>query len=73
MDLSWSRAEEVFRQEIRDVLKAALLQDWHETLVLGKASDEYVALAKSFTHKVGAQGWLAAHWPQEYGSLSLPR
>jgi alkylation response protein AidB-like acyl-CoA dehydrogenase len=70
---SWSHAEEEVRQEMRDFLTAELLQGWHDTLVLDKESDEYIALAKSFTHKVGAKGWLAAHWPQEYGGLSLPR
>ena len=69
MDFSWSREEEEFRQEIRDFLKAELPQGWNDTLVLDKESDEYIALAKGFTQKVGAKGWLAAHWPQEYGGL----
>jgi 3-oxocholest-4-en-26-oyl-CoA dehydrogenase alpha subunit len=69
MDFSWSREEEEFRQEIRNFLKAELPQGWNDTLVLDKESDEYIALAKGFTQKVGAQGWLAAHWPQEYGGL----
>jgi len=69
MDFSWSRDEEKFRQEIRDFLKAELPQGWNDTLVLDKESDEYIALAKDFTKKVGAKGWLAAHWPPEYGGL----
>jgi len=69
MDFSWSREEEEFRQDIRDFLKAELPQGWNDTLVLDKESDEYIALAKGFTHQVGAKGWLAAHWPQEYGGL----
>ena len=69
MDFSWSREEEEFRQEIRDFLKAELPQGWNDTLVLDKESDEYIQLAKGFTQKVGTKGWLAAHWPQEYGGL----
>jgi 3-oxocholest-4-en-26-oyl-CoA dehydrogenase alpha subunit len=69
MDFSWSRDEEEFRQEIRDFLKAELPQGWNDTLVLDKESDAYIALAKDFTKRVGAKGWLAAHWPQEYGGL----
>lgn len=69
MDFSWSREEEEFRQDIRDFLKAELPQGWNDTLVLDKESAEYIELAKGFTHKVGAKGWLAAHWPQEYGGL----
>ena len=69
MDFSWSREEEEFRQEIRDFLKAELPQGWNDTLVLDKESDEYIQLAKGFTQKVGTNGWLAAHWPQEYGGL----
>jgi alkylation response protein AidB-like acyl-CoA dehydrogenase len=69
MDFSWSREEEAFRQDIRAFLKAELPQGWNDTLVLDKESEEYIALAKGFTQKVGAKGWLAAHWPQEYGGL----
>ena len=69
MDFSWSHEEDAFRQEIRDFLKAELPQGWNDTLVLDKESDEYIALAKGFTQKVGAKSWLAAHWPQEYGGL----
>ena len=69
MDFSWSRDEEEFRQEIRDFLKAELPQGWNDTLVLDKESDEFITLAKDFTRRVGAKGWLAAHWPQEYGGL----
>ena len=68
MDFSWSREEEAFRQDIRAFLKAELPQGWNDTLVLDKQSEEYSALAKGFTQKVGAKGWLAAHWPQEYGA-----
>ena len=69
MDFSWSREEDEFRQEIRDFLKAELPQGWNDTLVLDKESEEYIELAKDFTQRVGAKGWLAAHWPQEYGGL----
>src|SRR5436305_2755649 len=69
MDFSWSRDEDEFRQEIRDFLKAELPQGWNDTLVLDKESDEFIELAKGFTQKVGTKGWLAAHWPQEYGGL----
>src|SRR5437870_8541995 len=69
MDFSWSRDEEEFRQEIRDFLKTELPQGWNDTLVLDNESEEYIELAKDFTRKVGAKGWLAAHWPQEQGGL----
>ena len=69
MDFSWSRDEEEFRQEIHNFLKAELPQGWNDTLVLDKESEEYIELAKDFTRKVGAKGWLAAHWPPEYGGL----
>ncbi|GIX46143.1 MAG: acyl-CoA dehydrogenase [Candidatus Tectimicrobiota bacterium] len=69
MDFSWSPEEEAFRQEIRDFLQAELPKGWNETLVLDKESDEYIQVAREFTRKVGAKGWLAAHWPPEYGGL----
>ena len=71
MDFSWSREEDEFRQEIRDFLKAELPQGWNDTLVLDKESEEYIELAKDFTQRVGAKGWLAAHWPPEYGGSGL--
>jgi len=40
--------------------------------VLDKEADEYILLAKEFTQKVGKKGWLAAHWPKEYGGLDWP-
>lgn len=70
MDFSWSQEEDAFRQEMRDFLKAELPAGWNDTLVLDKESDEFIAVAKEFTQKVGSKGWLAAHWPQEYGGLN---
>jgi len=69
MDFSWSREEDEFRQDIRDFLKSEIPQKWNNTLVLDKESEDYIQLAKDFTRKVGAKGWLAAHWPAEYGGL----
>jgi alkylation response protein AidB-like acyl-CoA dehydrogenase len=69
MDFSWSHEEEAFRQDIRDFLQAELPEGWNDTLVLDKESDEYIVVAKGFTKKVGTRGWLAAHWPREYGGL----
>ena len=71
---SWilaGREEDEFRQEIRDFLKAELPQGWNDTLVLDKESEEYIEGSKDFTQRVGAKGWLAAHWPPEYGESGL--
>ncbi|PON14043.1 acyl-CoA dehydrogenase [Candidatus Entotheonella serta] len=72
MDFSWSAEEEAFREEIRDCLKAELPTGWNDTLVLDKEDDEYIQIAKEFTQKLGAKGWLTAHWPEEYGGLNWP-
>ena len=46
MDFSWSRAEEEFRQEIRDFLQEELPRGWNDTLVLDKESDQRFPLAR---------------------------
>jgi hypothetical protein len=56
IDVIRAHADEEFRQEIRDFLKAELPQGWNNALVLGKKSDEYITLAKSLTHRVSAKG-----------------
>ena len=68
MDFSWSREEDEFRQEIRDFLKAELPQGWND-VGAGQRVRGVHRTAKDFTQRVGAKGWLAAHWPPEYGGL----
>jgi len=65
MDLDFTPDEIAFRQEVRDFLKQNLPVALHQKTVngieLNKAEYEH-------WHAIlNKQGWLANHWPQEYG------
>jgi alkylation response protein AidB-like acyl-CoA dehydrogenase len=57
MDFDYSPAEETFRQEVRDFLKANLPPK--------KARDP--EFLKGWLTKVRAKGWVGFSWPKEYG------
>ncbi|MDK3018983.1 acyl-CoA dehydrogenase family protein [Pseudodonghicola flavimaris] len=65
MDLSYSPAEQAFREEVRaflrDELPAALSDKVRSGAELGKADiEQWHAI-------LNGRGWLAANWPKEYG------
>ena len=68
MDLTWSPEEEAFRTEVRDWLAANLPK---ENKALG--DDEFDDDPASFEFRrdwqrtLGEAGYLAMHWPKEYG------
>jgi len=65
MDLSFTKEEEAFRQEVRDFLKDNLPQDVADKVRKG------VEIGKEDTlrwHKIlFEKGWVAQTWPEEYG------
>src|SRR5712692_6641731 len=66
MDLTWSSEEEAFRAEVRGWLEANAPKDHVD-------EDEYSDDRQSFEfrrdwqRKLGEAGYLAMHWPNEYG------
>lgn len=67
MDFKLSGAEEKFRQEVREFLDKEL----HEEVVREvDAPESFGPACRAFLKKAGAKGWLAPHWPKEYGGLS---
>jgi alkylation response protein AidB-like acyl-CoA dehydrogenase len=68
MDLTWSPEEEAFREEVRDWLEANLPK---ENKALGE--DEFdddpasFEFRRDWQRKLGEAGYLAMHWPKEYG------
>ncbi|MGM0584398.1 MAG: acyl-CoA dehydrogenase family protein [Pseudomonadota bacterium] len=60
-------ALEDFRQEVREVCRAELSDEVRRKLDLGQHLDkpEHDAWLKA----LGRRGWLAGHWPKEYGGL----
>ncbi len=68
MDLTWSAEEEEFREEVRGWLEANLPK---ENKALGE--DEFdddpasFEFRRDWQRKLGEAGYLAMHWPTEYG------
>ncbi len=71
MDFSLSQEEEGFRQELRAFLKKELPPDWEGDDEEG--SDEVWAFGLQMRKKLAAKGWLAMHWPPEYGGQNASR
>lgn len=65
MDLSFTEEEEAFRREVQEFLKTEYPKDLQEKIRKGHhPSKEDMELWHSILNK---RGWLANHWPKEYG------
>jgi alkylation response protein AidB-like acyl-CoA dehydrogenase len=73
MDFRFTPEQEALRQDIRALLAEALPADFEESPVGAEWSgdEEEHAIAKAFNKTLAERGWLTAHWPKEYGGLSL--
>jgi alkylation response protein AidB-like acyl-CoA dehydrogenase len=65
MDLSYSHEEEAFRREVRTFLSESLPRPLAEKVRDGRRLDK--AEIEEWQAILAAKGWLAAHWPVEYG------
>ena len=65
MDLSFSKEEMAFRDEVREFFKNNVPPDTRQKLVEGRhlSKDEMVAWWRILNKK----GWGVSHWPKEYG------
>lgn len=61
MDLKWTEEDEEFRQEVRTYLEANVPAD------LETHGDEGFEATRQWQHKLAEDGWVAIHWPKEYG------
>lgn len=72
MQLTDTAAEAAWRQEVRAFIAAeapAEYKDEHRPPVDAYGGGD--ALFRAWRAKVAARGWLAPHWPKEYGGLGL--
>ena len=69
MDFRFTPQEQAFRQEIRDWLKTNLPDNAPETRLSPDA--ESMNVYKKFAQRLATKGWVAPHWPKEYGGLGL--
>lgn len=65
MDLSFSQEEENFRAEVQAFLKDELPKELAQKLKLGGAANK--AEMEAWHAALNGRGWLAHHWPVEYG------
>jgi alkylation response protein AidB-like acyl-CoA dehydrogenase len=73
MDFRFTAEQERIRTDIRAFMQENLPAEFEESPVGTEWSgdpDEY-AVAHAFNKKLAKRGWLTAHWPREYGGLSL--
>ena len=61
MDLTWSAQDEEFRDEVRDYLSA------NPAPKLPKEEPGRFEVARDWQRKMAEDGWVAIHWPKEYG------
>lgn len=60
MDLTWSTKDEEFRAEVRDYLETNVPRDIHP-------GEETFEARREWQRKMASDGWVAIHWPTEYG------
>jgi alkylation response protein AidB-like acyl-CoA dehydrogenase len=65
MDLSYTPQEEAFRQEVRDFLAQELPKEIAQKAKKGQRLSK--AEVERWQAILSARGWLAPHWPVEYG------
>ncbi|MFC4313858.1 acyl-CoA dehydrogenase family protein [Steroidobacter flavus] len=68
------KAHEDFRQQVREWLARNLPKDW-QTEMLGASEDEHVAFQKRWFRQMRDGGYVAPHWPKEWGGggMSFPQ
>ncbi len=69
MDFRFTPQEQAFRQEIRDWLKTNLPDNVPGERLSGDAAN--LNVYKQFAQRLATKGWVAPHWPKEYGGLGL--
>jgi alkylation response protein AidB-like acyl-CoA dehydrogenase len=74
MDFSFSPEEQAFRQEVSAFLDKEAPQEWQKKKVSFfdmSGQENWIAIHRDISQKLGARGWLSTHWPKEYGGQGL--
>ncbi|HEX7776313.1 MAG TPA: acyl-CoA dehydrogenase family protein [Parvibaculum sp.] len=67
MDLSFSKEDETFRQEVRAFISEALTPDIRAKVARSKHGYVDRASHVKWQKALGKKGWLAPNWPEQYG------
>ena len=68
MDFQFTPEQEEFRNELLAFLKQELPPDWEGMDTEGSTDEEW-AFTLQMRKKLAHKGWLAIHWPREYGGM----
>ena len=68
MDFQFTPDAEAFRGELLAFLKAELPPDW-EGVDADASNDDEWAFTLKIRKKLAQKGWLAMHWPRDYGGM----
>ncbi len=74
MDFKFTPEEEAFRQEVSDFLDKEGPREWQQRKVSFfdmSSQENWIAIHRDMSQKLGARGWLTMHWPKEYGGQGL--
>jgi alkylation response protein AidB-like acyl-CoA dehydrogenase len=74
MDFSFSPEEEAFRKEVSEFLDKEAPQEWQKKKVSFfdmSGQENWIAVHRDMSQKLGARGWLSMHWSKEYGGQGL--
>jgi alkylation response protein AidB-like acyl-CoA dehydrogenase len=75
MDFRDAPEEAAFRREVRTFLQENLPSDWgasdYESAFVGSDDPQRQAFEKEWRRKLADRGWLAPHWPREYGGAGM--
>jgi alkylation response protein AidB-like acyl-CoA dehydrogenase len=67
LNITFTKQEEGFRQEIRDFLEDELPADWDPLGGPGQSAEERLAFTRGMSKRLADKGWLTLAWPEEYG------
>ena len=67
MNITFTRQEEDFRQDIRDFLEQELPEGWDPLGQPGETPEKRHAFTRDMAKKLADKGWLTLAWPEEYG------
>jgi alkylation response protein AidB-like acyl-CoA dehydrogenase len=74
LDFSFTPEEQAFREEVSDFLDREGPREWQERKVSFfdmSGQENWIAIHRDMSRKLGARGWLSLHWPEEYGGRGL--
>jgi alkylation response protein AidB-like acyl-CoA dehydrogenase len=74
VDFAFTPEQEAFRQEVSTFLDKEGPQEWHKRKVSFfdmSGQENWIAIHRDMSQKLGARGWLSLPWPEEYGGRGL--